>query len=336
MCLLPVTALYALLSMMRAGLYRHGWRQTYKLSVPVIVVGNLVVGGAGKTPSVIAIVELLRRRGYAPGILSRGYAGNADNADNAGSILEVQDDTPPSACGDEPKLLHLRTRAPVFVGRDRVAAGRELLRRHTEVNVLVSDDGLQHHRLARDAQVIVFDERGAGNGWLLPSGPLREPLARACPARSVVLYNAPSPTTHWPGSTAQRSLAGVIEIKAWWQGATASAQPLQALRGRRLLAVAGIANPDRFFNMLRELGLDFEPMPLPDHYPFIALPWPDSEVDVVLTEKDAVKIDPRRVGTARVWVAALDFRTSPDFESALMLLLPTISARGARHGSASA
>ena len=329
-CLLPVTALYALLSAVRRWLYRHGWLETCSLNVPVIVVGNLVAGGAGKTPSVIAIVELLRRRGFTPGIVSRGYASSAQ------SILEVQVDTPPAACGDEPKLLQLRTGAPVVVGRNRVAAGRELLRRHAQVNVLVSDDGLQHHRLARDAQVIVFDERGAGNGWLLPSGPLREPIPSACPARSVVLYNAPSPTTHWPGSTAQRSLAGIVELKAWWQGSNAIAQPAQSLRGRRLLAVAGIANPDRFFNMLRDLGLAFEPMPLPDHYPFINLPWPDSEVDVVITEKDAVKIDPRRVGDARVWVAALDFRTSPSFESALMLLLPKFPVQGVDHGSASA
>lgn len=328
--LLPAAALFWLLSATRQWLFRRAWLETCTLGVPVVVVGNLLVGGAGKTPAVMAVVELLRRRGFTPGILSRGYAGS-----NSGT-LEVQADTEARECGDEPKLMHLRTRAPVIVGRDRVAAGRELLRLHPEVNVLVSDDGLQHHRLGRDAQVIVFDERGAGNGWLLPAGPLRETLGRACPARSVVLYNAAQPSTHWPGTTAHRALAGIVELGGWWRGESASLENLEALRGRSFLAAAGIANPDRFFGLLGQFGLICQTLPLPDHYPYSKLPWPDSEVDVVVTEKDAVKIDPQRAGNTRVWVAALDFRTSPEFDSALMSLLPPISAQGLHHGSASA
>jgi tetraacyldisaccharide-1-P 4'-kinase len=157
LALLPITALFALLSAARAWFYRRGWLATIRLHVPVVVVGNLIVGGAGKTPTVIAVVELLRRHGFTPGIVAHGYAGS-----NAG-LLEVHAETPASECGDEPKLLRMRTQAPVMVGRDRVAAGHELLRRHPHVNVLVSDDGLQHLRLARDAQVIVFDERGLGS-----------------------------------------------------------------------------------------------------------------------------------------------------------------------------
>ncbi len=328
--LLPTAAIYWLLSTTRAWLFRHGWLATWALSVPVIVVGNLIAGGVGKTPAVMAIVELLRRRGFTPGIVSRGYAGS-----NSGT-LEVQAGTPADECGDEPKLLHLRTRAPVMVGRDRVAAGRELLRRHVDVNVLVSDDGLQHHRLERDAQVLVFDERGAGNGWLLPAGPLREPLTRVVPSRSVVLYNAAKPSTPWPGTTSHRTLAGIVELGAWWRGEPASLQGLETLRGRSVLAAAGIANPERFFGMLGQFGLTCRTLPLPDHCPYIKLPWPDSEVDVVVTEKDAVKIDPQRTGSTRVWVAALDFRTSPEFDSALMALLPPIPAQGLDHGSASA
>ncbi len=328
--LLPAAAAFGLLSTIRGWLFGRGWLETYRLRVPVIVVGNLIAGGAGKTPTVMAIVDLLRRRGFTPGIVSRGYAGS-----NAGT-LEVQVETPAGECGDEPKLLRLRTHAPVMIGRDRVAAGRELLRRHVDVNVLVSDDGLQHRRLARDAQVIVFDERGAGNGWLLPAGPLRETLSRTVPARSVVLYNAAAPSTRWPGTTAQRRLAGVVELGGWWRGEPATLETLEALRGRLVLAAAGIANPERFFGLLAESGLTCRTLPLPDHYPYRTLPWPDSEVDIVITEKDAVKIDPERSGRTRVWVAALDFRTSPEFDSALMSLLPPIPAQGVHHGSASA
>jgi tetraacyldisaccharide 4'-kinase len=314
--LLPIAALYALLGAIHRALYRAGLLETRRLDVPVIVVGNLVAGGAGKTPTVIAVVELLRRHGFTPGIISRGYGGSHTGT------LDVQPDTPALLCGDEPKLLRMRTRAPVRVGRDRYAVGQELRRQYPQVNVLVSDDGLQHHRLGRDAQVIVFDERGAGNRWLLPAGPLREPLADLCPARSVVLYNARAPTTPWPGSTAVLSLAGIVELGAWWRGEAAPAQSLEMLRGRPLLAAAGIARPERFFALLREFGLTFRTLPLPDHHGFDELPWPDSEVDVVLTEKDAIKIDPGRLGQTRVWVAALDLRTRAEFDAALMSLLP--------------
>ncbi len=170
LALLPLAALYGALTALRRALYRTGVLRSVALGVPVVVVGNLVAGGAGKTPTVMAIVRLLRERGWNPGIVSRGY-GRA-----SADVLEVEASMPAAASGDEPLLLKRRTGAPVMVGSDRVAAGRALLERHPHVDVIVADDGLQHLRLARDVEVWVFDERGAGNGWLLPSGPLREPL----------------------------------------------------------------------------------------------------------------------------------------------------------------
>ena len=319
--LLPVAALFGAVGALRRAMYRWGWCRAQTLPVPVIVVGNLIVGGAGKTPTVLAIVRLLRRHGQVPGIVSRGH-GRRSHGRREKACLEVSSDTPASECGDEPKLLHLRSGAPVVVGRDRVAAARLLLTRHPDVNVIVSDDGLQHLRLARTAQVLVFDERGVGNGWLLPAGPLREPMARAVPARSVVLYNAAAATTDWPGNVAQASLLGVVPLAAWWQGQAAAMPALVALRGRPLLAAAGVARPQRFFGMLRDAGLSITPMPLPDHHDFKTLPWPATTADVVLTEKDAVKIDPQRIGSTRVWVAALDFAPPPAFDAALLALLP--------------
>lgn len=314
--LLPLAWLFGTLTGLRKALYRVGLLRAQPLPVPVLVVGNLIVGGAGKTPTVMAVVALLHRRGFTPGIVSRGY-GRASN-----DALDVQPSTAAADCGDEPLLLRWRTGAPVVVGRDRAAAARALLQAHPAVDIVVSDDGLQHLQLARDAQVLVFDERGAGNGWLLPAGPLREALPASVPARSVVLYNAAAASTPLPGSVAERSLAGVIELAAWRSGQAASKAALDALRGRPLVAAAGVARPNRFFEMLRQHGLQISPLPLPDHHGFATLPWPAGTADVVLTEKDAVKLDPARVGATRVWVAALDFALPAAFEAELMSLLP--------------
>jgi tetraacyldisaccharide 4'-kinase len=237
-------------------------------------------------------------------------------------MLAVQRDTPARVCGDEPLLLHLRTGAPVQVGRDRAATGRALLQRCPEVNIVVSDDGLQHLRLARDAQVIVFDERGFGNGLLLPAGPLREPPTVEAPARSVVIYNAPAASTAWSGFVARRGLAGALPLVAWWRGEEASPATLASLAGRPLLAAAGMSRPERFFAMLREHGLQIEGLALPDHFDFATLPWPAGTQDVIITEKDAVKLPPATpLGATRVWVARLDFQLDPAAEAALCRLL---------------
>ena len=330
-CLWPAAALFGLVSAAHRSLYRLGWLKAESLSAPVIVVGNLVTGGAGKTPTVIALVKRLRERGFTPGIVSRGYGRRGD------VVLEVLPNTAVADAGDEPLLLRLRTGAPVVVARDRVAAGRELLRRHPEIDVVVSDDGLQHHRLARQVQVLVFDERGAGSGWLLPAGPLREPMPATLPARSLVLYNAATASTELPGTVARRSLRGVVLLADWWRGQDASMDALSALKGQPLLAAAGLARPGRFFAMLREAGLTITPLALPDHHDFSALPWPDGTADVVVTEKDAVKLAPDRVGRTRVWVATLDFAFDAAFDTALAALLPPSPTPGPQdHGNATA
>ncbi len=299
------------------ALYRSGALTSHRLPVPVVVVGNLIAGGAGKTPTVIAVVSLLRECGYTPGLISRGYGRQAD------TVQSVLPDTPVQQSGDEPLLLRLRCGAPVVVGRDRVAAARHLLAQHPAVDIIVSDDGLQHLRLARDAQVVVFDERGAGNGWLLPAGPLREPMRALPPARSVVVYNATRASTPWPGECVGRSLAGVMLLRDWWAGRPASRDALIALQQSSVLAAAGMAQPERFFAMLGSAGLRVEPLPLPDHHDFARLPWPAETPDVIVTEKDAVKLAPDRMGSiTRVWVAPLDFELADATCAALLALLP--------------
>ncbi|MEO8312846.1 MAG: tetraacyldisaccharide 4'-kinase [Caldimonas sp.] len=318
--LMPAAAAFAAISAARRELFARGLRESAHLPVPVIVVGNLVVGGAGKTPTTIAVVELLRRRGYTPGIVSRGYGRRGAGVVIVAPGASAQD------VGDEPLLLHRRTSVPVAVGADRVAAGYALLRAHPAIDVVVSDDGLQHLALGRDVEILVFDERGGGNGRLLPAGPLRERIPKALGPRRIALYNAAVATTPLPGYVARRSLAGVTRLQAWWEGDAPSRPALESLRDREVVAVAGLARPQRFFAMLRAAGLRVEERALGDHADFTTLPWPPASTDVVLTEKDAVKLPAsRRIGT-RVWVARLDFVPEPAFDAALLAMLPPPSS----------
>lgn len=313
----PLGWIYGLLIEIRALLYRLGLRRAEALPVPVIVVGNWIVGGAGKTPTTLALLRLLQAQGIAAGVISRGYGRDNDEVRLVASASDARE------VGDEPLLIHLRSGAPVAVGRDRVAAARALLAAQPELRLLISDDGLQHWRLPRSLSVLVFDERGLGNGRLLPAGPLRQRRAMSAEP-SLVLYNAGAPSTALPGHLVRRQLAGAVELAAWWQGAAADPLALHGLRGRPVLAAAGLAQPERFFTMLRDQGLDVLPLPLPDHHDFSALPWPADTADVLLTEKDAVKLRPERLGRTRVWVVALDFRPDDSFERALQQALQAL------------
>jgi tetraacyldisaccharide 4'-kinase len=302
----PLSWIYRLAWRLRAQAFRSGLRATARAPVPVVVVGNLVVGGAGKTPTVIALVEALRQRGWTPGVISRGYGGRGDRA----RAVEPHDDA--GSCGDEPLLIRRRTGAPVWVGRRRIDAARALCGANPAVDLIVADDGLQHTALERDAQVIVFDERGVGNGLLLPAGPLREPLGDVPPARSVVVYNAARCSAPWPGTLADRRLAGLVPLREWWAGAPARPAALDAVKGTRVLAAAGIAAPERFFAMLEAAGLTIDRLPLPDHAVLDPRPWPASDQPVIVTEKDAVKLAPDAADASRILVATLDFRIPAD------------------------
>jgi tetraacyldisaccharide 4'-kinase len=300
----PLGGLHLALVGLRRWLYRHGWPEVVQLPCPVIVVGNRVAGGAGKTPTALALVAALQQAGWNPGIVSRGHGGQGTTP------RPVRSDSPAAGVGDEPLLMQRRAGVPVWVGRDRAATALALLAAHSRVNVLVCDDGLQHLRLGRDIEIAVFDERGAGNGWLLPAGPLREPIdAPAAAPHQFVLYNAVRPSTALPGDCATRQLAGAVDLAGWWNGVPAAGERLTALCGRHLLASAGIGQPQRFFDALRASGLTIDTLPLGDHHDHARLPWPEGITDVVVTEKDAIKLDPARVAAERpglrVWVVPL-------------------------------
>jgi len=266
--LYPLSLLYGALVALDRRL-----RRPERLPVPVVVVGNVVAGGAGKTPVVLAVLEHLQRRGLPAGVVSRGYGRQGDDC------LEVRPEDDAARTGDEPLLLRRRSGQPVFVARHRVDAGHGLLHSYPATRVLVSDDGLQHHALARDIEICVFDGRGTGNGWLLPAGPLREPWPRKVDL--VLLHGDP------PGLTGHRMQRG---LASYAERADGTRRPLAGLRAAPVHAIAGIANPDVFFAMLREAGLSLAAThPLPDHHDFAGTPFPADAI-LVCTEKDAVKL----------------------------------------------
>ncbi len=275
-----LSALFGVGAGLRRGLYRRGLLRTQLVERPVVVVGNLVAGGSGKTPLTIALVERLRAAGWTPGIASRGY-GRAD----AGTPRWVEADTDPALGGDEPVLLATRTGVPVRVDRDRVAAARALV--DAGCDIVVCDDGLQHYRLARDLEIEVIDgRRRYGNGRLLPAGPLREPPERAesCDFRVLNV------------GTDTELAAEFGEWPMWFEPGRARPmaggrpQPLSAFAGQRVHAVAGIGDPERFFAMLRGQGIAVVPHAFADHHRYSAEDLRfGSDLPVLLTEKDAVK-----------------------------------------------
>jgi tetraacyldisaccharide 4'-kinase len=277
--LYPLSLVFCLLVALRRQLFKLGVLASARLRIPVVVVGNLTVGGTGKTPLVLGLAKALRQSGLRPGILSRGYGGRnvSPRAVAAGDEAE--------RVGDEPLLLAERSGCPVWVGADRVVAARALCAEHPDCDLILCDDGLQHYRLQRDFEIAVEDERGLGNGLLLPAGPLREPADRRVDAK---VTNAGEPG---PGTFAmQLVVAGMYRV-----GDTSAPVALSELSGKKLHAVAGIGNPGRFFATLSGMGLVFSAHPFPDHHAFVAEDLQFADCDVVLmTEKDAVKC--RRFG----------------------------------------
>lgn len=279
--LLPLSWLFGAVAGLRRSLYRLGLLRIVKLPVPVIIVGNIGVGGTGKTPLVIALARLLAEQGFRPGIISRGYGGKSRLP------RAVTRQSEPAEAGDEPVLLAAKAACPVWVGPDRVAVGEALLATHPEVNVLISDDGLQHYRLARDIELVVVDAaRWFGNGQLLPAGPLREPAWRLQTVDAVVING-------WaPGAPLKRheftmQLAGDLLYNL--RNPELKARP-EVFAGQTVHAVAGIGHPERFFKQLRKLGISVRPHTFPDHHAFTPqdLAFPESDA-IVMTEKDAVK-----------------------------------------------
>ena len=323
-CLLwPVAQIYGVLVRVRRSLYRSGFFVVEHFDVAVVVVGNVVAGGAGKTPLVMAVVKHLQSQGLQVGVVSRGYGRSSQES------LEVRPETPIYESGDEPALIQRATGAPVFVATKRTDAVRSLRACYPATDVVVCDDGLQHYALSRNIEIAVFDDRGVGNGWLLPAGPLREHWPeRLHQGINLVLHTGLTPA--FAGFTSSRKLTDYAIA------ADGSRVEFNALDHQPLVALAGIANPEAFFDMLRSHGLRLEQtIALPDHHHFTmedlsAL----TGCTVLCTEKDAVKLF-ALPGPASLKILAvpLEFSPEPAFFTALdALLAPLISQLPFDHG----
>ena len=304
--LAPLGWAVALFTVLRRGAYRAGMRRSRQVGCPIVVVGNLSAGGTGKTPLVIAIAKLLARRGLRVGVVCRGYRGSASRWPR-----QVRSDSDPNRVGDEAVLLARRTGGPVAAGPNRIAAARILFRR-AKCDVILSDDGLQHLRLARDVEIVVVDGvRRHGNGRCMPAGPLREPLGRLASVDLVVVNGAAR-----SGELEMQLVAGdaVSLVDA---GQT---RPLDSFRGAPVHAVCAIGHAERFFRTLEAHGVTIVRHPFPDHHPFreAEIRFPDG-APVVMTEKDAVKCE--RFADARHWYVPVEAVLSTELEAGLLAIL---------------
>ena len=265
-------------------LYRKGVLRSCQVGVPVIVIGNITLGGTGKTPLTILLAQELKQRGLSPGIVSRGYRGNV------GSLpVPVSADSDPALVGDEAVLLAMHCACPVVVHPDRVAAARAL--QEQGVDVIIADDGLQHYRLARDMEIAVVDgARIWGNGKILPAGPLREPVSRLRHVQHVLLQTE-NESLRIPGLTQATPVSQFsLQPSAAHRLDSAEIRSLDTYKGTRVHGVAAIGNPDRFFDMLEKLGMDVVRHAFPDHATLTVADLTfDEPCDVMMTEKDAVK-----------------------------------------------
>lgn len=295
--LLPLSGLYLSLHHLNRTLYRYNWRRAKKFSVPVIVIGNITVGGTGKTPLVLWTAKYLKQRGWRPGIVTRGYGGRAHNWPQL-----VMPGSDPALVGDEPVLLARRTQVPVVADPVRTRAVEHLIAQGC--NVIVSDDGLQHYALRRDIEIAVIDgERRFGNGRSLPAGPLRELPARLDEVDACVV-NGRERRGEW---SMRFQPTGFYRVAAPHDNVQ-----LESFRGRTVHAIAGIGHPPRFFGALRELGLQVIEHSFPDHHDFTQeeVRFADS-YDVIMTEKDAVKCE--SFANASMWYLAIEARLDPAF-----------------------
>ncbi len=276
LCLLPFSMIFHDIVRFRRYLYHIGILKKHKLSVPVIIVGNITVGGTGKTPLTIYIVEQLKRLGYKPGVIARGYGGESEQWPKM-----VSSDSQPAIVGDEPLVIIRHCEVPIAVGPDRVASAKLLLDK-TDCSVIISDDGLQHYSLDRDVEIIVIDgKRRFGNGYSLPSGPLREAISRIREVDFLVCNGVNAEEGEYPMNVQGSKAINLL---------TGEQQSLDYFKNKTCHAVAGIGNPERFFSLLDKAGISFLRHPFSDHHDFVQEDFTfDDSNEVLMTEKDAVK-----------------------------------------------
>jgi tetraacyldisaccharide 4'-kinase len=297
----PVSLIFRALSAIRRRLYRIGVLHSSKLPVPVIIIGNINVGGTGKTPFTLWLAQQLLDNGWHPAIISRGYTKAKHQRPDIPHSVEKTDS--PDEVGDEPLLMVQRDLCPVWIGRNRVAVAHALLQAHPECDVILSDDGLQHYRLQRDLEIVVVDgKRGFGNGLLLPAGPLREPVSRLQSADMVVVNGGSAKAGEYAMHLSGSSFYNLLNPD--------KSLPANAFAEQRVHAIAGIGHPERFFSHLLQLGISAQTHAFPDHHRYTAadIMFGDAEA-ILMTEKDAVKC--ATFATEQCWVLRVDAQIDP-------------------------
>lgn len=302
--LLPFSTFFRVLLILRGWLYRRGFLHQTQVSVPVLIVGNITVGGTGKTPLTMALVQALQARGWHPAILSRGYAARGQGIHH----VQAQDD--PYQWGDEAVLMAQHTQVPVWVGRQRSVVAQSVLRSHPEVDLLICDDGLQHLALARNVELIVLDgARLTGNGALLPAGPLREPVERLQQATAIIVHGGPLERETVIHRFAPRPPLFTLQFQALQWVHVFQPQETRALdffRNTPCHAVAGIGNPDRFFSLLRQYGIPIQTHAFPDHHAFTTADLTFTpQQPLLMTEKDGIKCR-HLSGLSNVWMLPIE------------------------------
>lgn len=297
----PLSLIFCLLVLLRYQLYRWKWLQSHAIGKPVIVVGNISVGGNGKTPVVHSLVKLLRSRGYHPGILTRGYKSDYEGQSVILNPAEISD-----RAGDEANMLSELCAVPIGVGADRVKTGKQLLSVFPQIDVVIADDGLQHYALARDVEIIVRREQALGNGFCLPAGPLRESEKRLLHCDLVVNRDSSDATENF--------------ADCWNLAQPEIKRKLSTFQGQRVFALAGIGFPEIFFTALRAHGLDVQALAFADHHDFCPADLPaDTTVPLLVTHKDAVKLRP--FATQNIWVVPLELTLSDDLQYQFLKIL---------------
>lgn len=296
----PLSIVFCSLVYIRHGLYQRKWLKASRIGKPVIIVGNISVGGNGKTPIVHTLIKLLKAKGYHPAILTRGY-----KSDYEGQTILLRPSESSGMAGDEANMLSELCGCPIGVGADRVKTATDLLHQFPEIDIVIADDGLQHYALARDLEIIVLRKLALGNNFCLPAGPLREPLRRLQNCDLVVNRDSDDVSENYG--------------ECWSLLQPEIKRDLTSFKGQKVIALAAIGFPESFFNALRTQGIELEARAFADHHAFSAHDLPDTNDPILVTHKDAVKI--RAFATQDIWVVPLELTLSDDLQYQFLTIL---------------
>jgi len=291
--LIPISIFFYFFSSLKKYLYKKGFLTTIKIKVPVLIIGNITLGGTGKTPLALNIIENFLKEGLKPAFISRGYGGSANN------IKEVFEFSNVRAVGDEALLIKSKSKIPIFIGKDRANVARILLKKYPETSIIISDDGLQHHRLERDYEIIVVDsQRQFGNGLIFPAGPLREGISRLKQVDAVVYKGVNNNSNFYQMKYITKHFKNLLTNKK---------AILKDIKDKKIVAITAIGNPESFFTTLEGYDLKFKKVIFNDHYLFDKNDFIKyADYNIVMTEKDAIKC--KKFATKNFWVLPLEIK----------------------------